>query len=164
MNTNETINYLINDCDSFFSEKIPSAASLYLSILLEAEEDGIIKRNWRSQVNVEALTEYIQENILKVEMQWEKDYRKLKQILDYGGKMLYEEMMLILGLRTDLESGLRFVKEKPKNILEDLDESMKDVLKLNLDKVQECRVHARRNSGCLECSLTKHWWWRFDEK
>lgn len=163
MKIDEAANYWINNCINSFDKKIISSTSLSLSILLQAEEDKVIKRSWRSQVNVESVNRFIENNQSKVEAEWQREYEQLKQILDFGGKMLYEEMMLILGLRSDLESGLRFVEERPKELFENLDEGLRDVLKVNLTKVKECRVSAQRNTGSLESYLSKHWWWRFDE-
>lgn len=154
----------IKDCIEEYQKQYSPALAVSLSVLLESEEDGLIKRNWRSRIKVDEMISFIKSATDKVEEEWAREYRQLKRITDYGGGMEYEEMILILSLRSDLESGLRFVSEKKLEILETLDEDLRAVLELNRNYTRDSRNSARRHTGGLETYLTKHWWWRYDEE
>ena len=147
-----------------YQQQDVSDLAISLSTLLEAEEDkGLIKRSWRSRLSVDEMIDFIKSNTNKVENEWQREYKQLKKIVDYGGRMGYEEMMLILSLRSDLENGLRFVNEKQKELV-NIDENLRDVLELNREHTRDCRNANRKNTGGLETYLTNHWWWRYDEE
>lgn len=164
MTVEQSKEWLIEHCKEMFEEDIPGSVFTVLSTLMQAEEEELIKRNWRQQLDVDALTAFLKDSQAEVEKEWQREYNQLKRITDYGGTMIYEEMMLILSLRSDLESGLRFIATKPTKLLADLDEDFRDVLKINLSEVRDCRIAARRNSGALSSYLSNHWWWRYDEE
>lgn len=164
MTIEEGKEWLIEHCQEMFEENVSGSVFTVLPTIMQAEDEGLIKRNWRQQLDVDNLIAFLKNNQTEVEKEWQREYQQLKRITDYGGTMIYEEMMLILGLRSDLESGLRFVSNKPAKILADLDEDLKEVLRINLSEVRDCRNAARRNSGALSSYLSNHWWWRYDEE
>lgn len=156
--------WLIEYVNELFQDKVVGYLAMNFSTILEAESESIIKKSWRKKINVDEVIALVKKHPQEVEKQWQEDYKQLKKIVDYGGAMEYEEMMLILGLRSDLESGLLFVEKKPEEILSHVDENLRAVLELNRQYTRDCRNANRKNTGGLETYLTKHWWWRYDEE
>jgi hypothetical protein len=157
-------NWLIDHCQRMFKKNIAGSVFTVFGVLMEAEEQGLIKRNWRSKLDVNAIESFIKRNQSDVEHEWQREFRQLKRITDYGGYMEYEEMILILSLRSDLESGLRFVEKKSNHLLANLDEDLRAVLKLNREYTRDSRNSSRKHTGGLETYLSNHWWWRYDEE
>ncbi len=156
--------WYIEYCQEMYDKNVPEEVAMTLSTLMQAEEENLIKRSWRSQLDVDAMISFIINNQAKIKQEWDSEYKRLKQILDYGGGMEYEEMMIILSRRSNIESELKFTDETPIKLLANLDEDLRDVLKINRDEVRDCRNAARNNVGCLPSYLPNHWWWRYDEE
>lgn len=155
--------WLIKHCKDEFDENLAFPLAVSLSTLISLEEEELIKKNWRSQLEAEKMLTFVEINQEKIAQRWQDKYQQLKRITDYGGNMEYEEMILILTLRSDLESSIRFIVDKPTKLLAELDEDLREVLKINQDVLRDSRNSARRNTGDPSTYLQSHWWWRYDE-
>lgn len=152
----ERIENILNSLEAALTDNLAHSSALWLSVLIEAEEKQLIQSDWRHKVNFQAIELLIAENIDKIEQNWLYNYQKLQRIISIKGKLLYEEVVLILGLRSDLELGLRYIDKKYARMLAHLDEQFREVLQDNAHEVRYCQSHKK---GGFEQEFINHWWW-----
>jgi hypothetical protein len=159
MNLQRRVQEAIDDCNKAFLKHIPASCAARFSSLIEAEEDRIISRQWRRHIDVDRVEALIHANPGSIQSKSEGDYSHLKAVLEFDGKLIYEEAMLVLTLRSDLQLLARFSSITRAATLSDVDELLLAAIKHNPSTIQQCR--ARKTIG-LEASLPRHWWWRMN--
>ncbi len=153
----EFLDSIIGDCRRGFAKEVLSSSVLGLARLLQAEDNRLIDTQWRKEIDVDKVTLFINHNLVKVEKEWYDDFEKLKRIIDFGGRYEYEEMMLILFLRSSLESYLRFLSNKEIKKLDEIAENFSRALRENKNLVEDCHTHVHYG---IEKYFPRHWWWR----
>ncbi len=152
----QRIENTLNSLEAAFTDNLAHSSAMWLSALIEAEEKKLIFSDWRHKVDFQAIESLVTENIEQIEQNWLYNYQKLQRILAIQSKLIYEEVVLILGLRSDLELGLRYIDKKYVQMLTRLDEQFKEVLDDNADEVRRCQGHKQ---GGFEQEFVNHWWW-----
>ncbi|MEW6734350.1 MAG: hypothetical protein AB1489_23695 [Acidobacteriota bacterium] len=152
----ELVKDTINSCKEALTNRWALSCANYFAELLEAEENKIISSTWRKEIDVDELNLFISSNLITISKEWQEDFRRLKRIIDYGGKLEFEETLRILMLRSKLELTLRFVGNEYRELLMQNDETFRESIKENTATVKQCQNHTR---GGLEYSFPTHWWW-----
>lgn len=128
--------------------------------LLEAESLGLISKSWRQSIDVAGAQAFIRTHQAEARAQWAADLAHLRSVLDFGGRLEYEEAMLVLTLRSELELAAKQIDVVGAGSLVDADALLSEALSENRSVVLQCR---RKKSLGLAASLPSHWWWRTDE-
>ncbi|MEW6737354.1 MAG: hypothetical protein AB1489_39090 [Acidobacteriota bacterium] len=152
----EPVKYTINYCKKAFTNRWALSCAIHFAELLEAEEDKIISTAWRKEMDVDKLNLFISSNLTTISKEWQEDFRRLKRIIDYGGKFEFEETLLVLMLRSELELALRFLGSEHRELLMQMDETFIESLKENTTTVVQCQTHKKVG---LAHKLSSHWWW-----
>ena len=147
----------LDECNRALLKNSASSCAARFRSLVEAEEDRLISRQWRGEIDVDRVVMFLQANIVQVQRRWEQAYRQLKAVLDYGGKLVFEETMLVLTLRSELQLLARFLAPPYTTILGDIDETLQTSIQQNLRAIHACRT--RKTVG-IDADLVQHWWWR----
>lgn len=129
----------------------------YYGYLEEAEEAVIISRNWRKRINIQNIAFIVHENLDIIEGIFENTFLHEKNILEFGGEMEYEEVMLILTYRSSLQSVARYLPPSRYIIADDIDILLAQALNTNINNASRCR---NSKSVGVESVLPNHWWWR----
>lgn len=158
MNLNNRLKIAIDECNLAFRKNWVFTCAARFSELVSAEERGLITAAWRKEVDVEKIKLAVEANRSEIEKEWLEDFRRLKRVVDVGGKHLFEEVMNILTLRSELEFTLGFVGEEQARLLAQFEEAFKENINENLETVRECQSHAQAG---LDKYLSEHWWWRY---
>jgi|GEM_PF-4690075 len=125
--------------------------------LLEAEEAHIINAEWRQHIDVMHVENIVLMNSDWIAQRWDKQFRQLRRILEYGGHLLYEEAMLVLSLRSGLQSVARFLPTACATKLKEVDAYLAESLEQNAQMYNECR---RKETIGIEKFVPTYWWWR----
>ena len=120
-----------------------------------AERHGIVDTGWRQELPVDEIREVIQRSHSEICRRWQQSYEQLKRILDYGGSLIFEEMVLVLSLRDELELTRTYVSD-PTEKLGAIDILLRSGLHENREVQRECMRLPTRG---LAARLSSHWWW-----
>lgn len=149
----ETVAAARADCERGWT--YPCAVGL--GLLLDAQEAGVVDDGWRRAVDVEPLLATLEEGADEIADRRAADVAQLRRIVAFGGRLEFEEMMLVLTLRSNIASSGRFAGDPGDAAGAELDPELRDGLEENRDVVNECR---RRDAVALVASPPRHWWWR----
>jgi hypothetical protein len=149
----------VEELERAFSDQAPFACAVALGELLEAEAAGLIPAaSWRDGIDVKQLEQYLTRERTAIEARFERDREYVRRLL--GERLIFEEALQMLTLRSSLESAARWVEDGLVPPLSAQDPSLAETLRLNADSVASAR--ARPTLG-LTPKLPAHWWWRSDE-
>jgi hypothetical protein len=131
------------------------SCAVSLSDLIEARDRGLIEQ---AGVDVEESLSYVASRRTSVERQWGDKLRQLHRVSSSRGEMEWEEVVLVLSLRSGLEAASRFLDgESRRRLREEIDPLLSKSLEKNRASVAGLRS---RGSADLACELPSHWWWR----
>lgn len=131
-------------------------ATLYAE-LLDAEDARLISGDWRKQVDVTHVEQIVSLNIDFLTQRWDQKFEQLSRILAFGDHLVYEEVLLVLSLRSGLQSIARFLPSEYEAKLAELDFYLVASLKQNARIYDQCR--GKGKWGIVK-HIPKHWWWR----
>jgi hypothetical protein len=120
-----------------------------------AIKEGLINNNWKSKISISDIESSIEKQKIEIVSEWKNELKKIRQIIDYGGKLEFEEMMQVLTIRSELEF-IYEILEITGSDLENLDNPLTEVLKSNQKIHSQCVSKMKNN---IYGKLEKHWWW-----
>lgn len=149
----KTIKY----CSESFNRKNSYSCASYFADLILAEQNDIISDGWHTQLPTTDIQVLIDKKMDVVKRYWWEDFQQTSKILLYGGRLEYEEMMLVLSNMSGLQSiGAVFLMNQQDQI-KTLYEYLTDLINNNIQMVNTCR---NKPTLGLESLLPSHWWWR----
>lgn len=148
----------VEELEQAFAEHAPFACAVALGELLDAEAAGLVSASWRDGIDVDGLEQYLTRERAAIEARFVRDREYVRRLL--GERLIFEEALQLLTLRSSLQSAARWLREEAEPPLSAEDPSLAETLRLNADSVASAR--ARATLG-LTPELPAHWWWRSDE-
>jgi hypothetical protein len=151
-----TIRRIIDDSLTAYGQDCPFDVCARLGELLAATSAGLCNDTWRTVLPPETVA-YIERREQEIQEVWRANLSRLDRVLSYGPGLDYEEMLLVLTLRSDLEfvaacrPGVR--EHSP---LREVDGMLRERIQSNRRVWLDCR---RRVVDRLYASLPSHWWW-----
>ncbi len=142
--------------DALIKEYSFDVATIYEE-LNSASQAGLLENAWRKKLPECQIQMFLDVRRNEIESKWNQKYEQLRRILDYGGILEYEEMMLVLSLRSGLELCKNYLSFEISEKLRVLDRGLKETIENNLSVQADCAVQIK--SSFLPF-LESHWWWR----
>jgi hypothetical protein len=149
----------IDRCTAAFARGWAFASAVGLATLLEAEESQLVDSGWHTLVDLAGVKRLIESNPAKLVNARQDNAAQLEQVITHPSRLEFEEAMLVLTLRSTLQSGARMLAESPRARLVAIDETLSTCLTRNHSVAQQCR--GSRTLG-LEAHIASHWWWHQD--
>jgi hypothetical protein len=148
----------IESCEHARANDWPYVCAVDLSDFLTAQEHGLVTAELRAKLDVEALTAYVLSRKGEIETSWDRERQQLERIVSHGRGLEYEEVVLVLTLRSSLEAACRFLQEdRRRQLREEVDEPLEQILRGNLAIVTKLQ---RRGSYGVDSRLPGRWWWQ----
>ena len=125
--------------------------------LNSASQAKLLDNSWRNKLPEPKIQQFLDFHRNAIETNWNQKYEQLRRIIDYGGFLEYEEMMLVLSLRSDLELCNKYLSSEYCKKLRVLDQDLKESIENNVSVHADCAVQIKNSYLPL---LESHWWWR----
>ena len=135
----------------------PTVRAARFQELVQAEANGIVSDAWRAGLDLADEGEEIERSLGVIRDGWERDFEQLQALLDYPGQLGFEEALLALTLRSELELVVAWLDPETHARLRSLDASLASTLRASEPASTEARGRASRS---LAAALPSHWWWR----
>lgn len=148
---------VVESCIEAYEKGFVMAVAARYGELEEYAREGLITDIWRDSLPESSIHIFFKKHQLEGENEWQRQYAQLKRIVDYGGILIYEEMMVVLSLRSDLEFGKYYAGEGGMKQLLSVDQDLRQSIADNKKVQSDCIVKIKKSIGRV---LPKaHWWW-----
>ena len=127
-----------------------------LSELIQAETEKLIDSSWRRGVDVKQIQLMLVNEKDHVVANLTYDIEQLRRILSSGVGLQFEEALLVLFLRSDVQLASQICDTDVSEELRRIDECLRHVVEKYRDVFLQCHNRDVR----FYRYLSDHWWWR----